>query len=255
VGSERVLPRHLVDYLAPVERRWYGDDPSQFVDIAVPSADSVGVVVSYHGGYWRAKYGLDLHDPILGHCVAQGWTVVNVEYRRVEPGGPGVWDEMSSDVIAAAELARQTSTGPLVALGHSAGGHLALWLAAQRRPPIDAVVALAPVTNLFLTDDLQLSDHATAQLFGTPAHGAPERYREASPIHLLPLGVPQLVVHGPRDEAVPYETAVEYVEAATQLGDDVTFVNPDAINHLDVIDPTHPVWREVDTFLDAQRPE
>lgn len=244
-----------MDDLVQTRRQHYGDHPSQFVDISTPVDQPIGTIVSYHGGYWRAKYGLELHDPIVEHCVGRGWTVVNTEYRRVEPESTGVWADMSTDVVAAARIARDLSSGPLIALGHSAGGQLALWLAAQRDPAIDAVVALAPVTDLFHADRLASSDHATAELFGAPAAEAPDRYRAASPLHLLPLGVPQLLVHGPLDASVPYESASAYVEAAHAAGDDVTLIDPPDIDHFDVINPEHVVWRHVDGFFEAQRPE
>ena len=123
-----------MDDLVQTRRQHYGDHPSQFVDISTPVDQPIGTIVSYHGGYWRAKYGLELHDPIVEHCVGRGWTVVNTEYRRVEPESTGVWADMSTDVVAAARIARDLSSGPLIALGHSAGGQLALWLAAQRDP-------------------------------------------------------------------------------------------------------------------------
>jgi len=237
------------------ERYFYGDDESQFIDIARPIEDSHGTIVSYHGGYWRDTYGLDLHHPIVDHCVELGWTVVNVEYRRLAPGGPPAWEAMSADVVQAAMLAEEIATGgPLISLGHSAGGHLALWVAAQADTDINAVVALAPVANLMATDERQLSDHVTRQLLGVSAVDEPETYRQASPLHLLPLGIPQLVVHGPADQHVPYEMSADYVDAARSLGDTVSLVNSEGVDHFNVIDPTHRVWRTIDAFLDSQRP-
>ena len=162
---------------------------------------------------------------------------------------------MASDVHQAAMIARGVAgAAPLVSLGHSAGGHLALWVAAQREVAIDAVVALAPVTDLVAADQQLLSERATMELFGVGADDDPSLYEQASPRHRLPLGVPQLIVHGPTDDAVPYEMVVDYVETARSLGDDVIFVNDSDIDHFNVIDPTHPLWRGVDAFLEVQRP-
>lgn len=237
-------------------RRPYGDHSSQFVDVILPGDDEpLGVILSLHGGYWRDTYGLDLHDPIVEHCVALGWAVVNAEYRRIAAGQGAVWHAMASDVHQGAMIARGIAgSSPLVALGHSAGGHLALWLAAQREVAIDAVVALAPVADLLTADRLQLSDHVTLDLLGVGSDEDPDLYREASPLHLLPLGIPQLVVHGPLDDRVPYEIAVSYVESARSLGDEVTFVNEEDIDHFTVIDPSAALWRHVDKFLSDQRP-
>ncbi len=248
------------DLSYPVERRFYGDDESQFVDISRPSDVSHGVVLSLHGGYWRDTYGLDLHDPIVEHCVKLGWTVVNAEYRRIVPGEQSVWHDMSSDVQQAAIIARDIAGNtPLVALGHSAGGHLALWVAGNfessfEEIPIDAVVGLAAVTDLVAADRQQLSNGATRELFGLSADEDLDLYELASPYHVLPLGLPQLIIHGPNDAHVPYEMAVNYVDSARALGDEVTFVNDEGIDHFNVIDPSHRLWRHIDAFLEAQRP-
>lgn len=236
-----------------LQRRSYGEHDSQFVDIASPPCDPVGTIVSYHGGYWRAAYGLELHEAIVQHCVALGWTVVNAEYRRIKAGEPAVWKAMASDVQHAAMIARGVAgAAPLIALGHSAGGHLALWVTAQREVAIDAVVALAPLTDLVAADQQLLSNRATMELFGVGSEDDLTVFKEASPRHLLPLGVPQLIVHGPNDEQVPYDLTSNYVDAARSLGDEVTFVNPSDIDHFNVIDPDHDVWRSIDTFLDTQ---
>ncbi len=229
----------------------YGDLPDQFVHVYRPDGESIGTIVSIHGGYWRAKYGLDLHDPMATHLVGQGWTVCNIEYRRVTPEAHGVWPEMSSDVLDACTLAADLP-GPCIAIGHSAGGQLALWAAGQPSSTIDAVVALAPVSDLFLADGLELSNHATNELFEATAADRPDLYATASPLYLLPLGIPQLLVHGRSDEDVPYEMVPDYIEAATAAGDQVTLVNPAKVDHMDVIDPAHNVWRTIDIWLSAQ---
>lgn len=236
-----------------VERRSYGEHASQFLDLYQPSAASSngrGTVVSVHGGYWRQKYGLELNEPIATHLVTNGWTVANIEYRRVEPDGPGVWHEMSSDVLDAVALLDDHDE-PMIALGHSAGGQLALWAAAQPSTPLDAVVALAPVSDLFLADGLELSNHATAALFDHTASERPDLYATASPLHLLPLGIPQLLVHGRADEDVPFEMVPEYIETAHLSGDDVTLLDPKNVDHYQIIDPSHDVWRKIDSWLEG----
>jgi acetyl esterase/lipase len=228
----------------------YGELPDQFVHIYRPDGESCGTIVSIHGGYWREKYALDLHIPLAEHLAKHGWTVINIEYRRIEPDGPAVWPEMSSDVLDACALA-DAEPGPTIAIGHSAGGQLALWAAAQPSVSIDAVVALAPVSDLFLADGLELSNHATKALLGDSAADRPDLYATASPLYLLPLGVPQLVVHGHADTDVPYEMAPDYVEAANNAGDEVTLIDPKTVDHFHIIDPTHAVWRDIDAVLDG----
>lgn len=236
------------------EQRRYGEHPSQFVDVAIPPGEPCGVVLSLHGGYWRDTYGLDLHDRIVDHCNTVGWAVVNAEYRRITPSETDVWDAMAEDLHHCALISRGIAGArPLVALGHSAGGHLALWLTAQREVAIDAVVALAPVTDLVEADRRQLSNGVTTELFGASSEEQRERYEDASPFHQLPLGVPQLVVHGPLDQHVPYDMVVDYVDAARSLDDTVELVNSNDIDHFNVIDPDHDVWRKVDAFLSEVR--
>lgn len=230
-----------------VERRVYGDHPSQFVDLYTP-ANPRGMVISIHGGYWRATYGLDLNEPVARHLAADGWLVSNIEYRRVtEDSIDGVWPEMSSDVLTAIG-ALPSAPGPTVLLGHSAGGHLALWAAAQPEVDVDGVIALAPVSDLFLADGLQLSNHATNDLFGSSAAEQPDVYLAASPLHLLPLAIPQLLVHGHEDEAVPIDMSIEYTETAELLGDDITNI-VERVDHFHVIDPAHDTWRSIDSWL------
>ena len=208
----------------PIETRSYGDDASQFVDF-YSAGSPRGTVVAIHGGYWRDAYGLDLLDPLATHLATTGWNVANIEYRRVHPERSGAWKKMSGDVAKAIDLTQERG-GPLIAIGHSAGGQLALWAAAQSNSHLDAVVALAPVSDLFLADGLQLSNHATRALFDTTAAEDPNLYSSASPLHLLPLGIPQLIVHGRKDEDVPFEMAIEYAETAAMVGDDVELLDP-----------------------------
>jgi acetyl esterase/lipase len=231
------------------ERVRYSDQTAQFVDIYRATEPSKGTVVSIHGGYWRARYDLELQASIAQHLVRHGWNVVNTEYRRIEPDGPAVWDEMSSHVLVGFKIAAELP-GPLVALGHSAGGQLALWAAAQAASRVQAVIALAPVSNFFLADGLELSDHATRSLFGTTGAERPDLYASASPLHLLPLGCPQLLVHGHADDDVPYDFAVDYLDAAEMSGDPIEFVSPEGLDHFHIIDPAHTVWRTIDAALE-----
>jgi len=253
----------------------YGDHPDQWMQRWDPDGLAVGSVVLLHGGYWRQRYGLDLMEPLASHLAGRRWRVWNVEYRRVGgeplPGGgesegtAPVWDPMSADVLAALEtLAGESPRSPgdypaavgpsgacrPVVIGHSAGGHLALWAAAASPVPT-AVVALAPVADLDEADRRSLSDGAVRELLGGDRDTVPERYADASPSRRLPLGVPQLVVHGPSDEHVPFELAADYVDAATKAGDLVELHRPAGVDHFDVIDPSHEVWRVIDRWLTA----
>lgn len=232
------------------ERVTYGEHPEQFVDQYCAAGDPKGTIFLIHGGYWRVQYGLDINTPIALHCASEGWDVLNIEYRRIERGQHGVWAEMSHDVAAACSLAAPMIQ-PVIAVGHSAGGQLALWAAAQPDSPIDAVIALAPVADLIASDELHLSNSATHALFGGSASDLPDIYAAASPRHILPLGLPQMIVHGQADDTVPHDFATDYVRAALDAGDTVSLVDPIDVDHYDVIDPRHNVWRAIDDQLDA----
>ena len=257
----------------PVRRVAYGPDPSQHVEVT-PAGHGAGpegpggpggTAVLIHGGYWRQRYGLDLMDPLVAHLAGREWHVVNIEYRRLPGGpddpapddpGPGLWDELSGDVGAALAVATGSGTGgrrPLVVIGHSAGGQLALWAATRAELGVDAVVALAPVADLVAADRLSLSGGVVRRLLGGGVDDVPARYRAASPQGLVPLGVPLYVVHGTADDAVPIELSRALAETARAAGDEVTAAFPDGVDHFHVIDPAHPVWRPIDRWLDARR--
>jgi acetyl esterase/lipase len=236
--------------MAEAEHIAYGSHPSQYVELYRTEHPPIGTIISIHGGYWRVAYGLELNTPIASHVADLGWNVCNIEYRRIEPGKSGVWPEMAADVLAACGLAGALfEDGPTIVIGHSAGGQLALWAAAQPETQIDAVVALAPVADLVASDRLHLSKSATRALFGGSADDLPEPYAAASPLQLLPMGLPQLLVHGREDDSVPYDFSVAYVKAAVKSGDAATLIDPDGIDHYDVINPSHDVWRSIDEQL------
>jgi acetyl esterase/lipase len=206
------------------ERIQYAVGPLRFGDLRVPEGEGphpLAVVV--HGGAWKATYNL-IHT---GHlCVAlarAGIASWNVEYRRVgDPGGG--WPGSLDDVVLALRHARGLpgiDPGRVVAVGHSAGGHLALLAVRQVR--IRGVVALAAVTDPETWDN-----PAVEGFFGgpVPAGGAPRR--------LLPLGVPQVLVHGTADDVVPFEQSRAYASAA---GAEARLVPLDGAGHFEPIDP------------------
>lgn len=188
------------------------------------------------------------------HLAGNGWTVLNIEYRRVtqpeadqptEAEQASTWSKMAPDVLAGCELAQ----GPSVLIGHSAGGQLALWAAPQlsRRPV--GIVALAPLADLATADRLALSNHATKELFGDAEPQRGTTMALASPLNALPLGLPQLVVHGAADENVPPSMSDAYVEQARRLGDTVDHLAPSEVDHFHIIDPSTQVWRDTEAVF------
>ena len=143
--------------------------------------------------------------------------------------------------------------GRLVAIGHSAGGHLALWTAARHRlhsgaPGSDPVVRVQSVLVLAGISDLRegfrqgTCDHAVYELLGGPPEELADRYAHASPAELLPLGVPQVLVHGSADVDVDPSITDGYASRAKAAGDAVTEVRLDGFDHMDLIDPKSAIW-------------
>jgi dipeptidyl aminopeptidase/acylaminoacyl peptidase len=217
----------------------YGNAPSQVADhLAVGGAACRVVLV--HGGFWRVAYGRDLMLPLAADLVARGIDVWNLEYRRVgEAGGgwPGTFDDVATAV--------RDLVGPgAFAIGHSAGGHLALWLAAEGL--VAGAASLAGVADLVAGARDRLGGDACVELLGGGPADVPDRYAAASPAERLPFGAPQLLVHGDRDDRVPVSQSIGHAAAATAAGDDVELVVLPGVGHFEVIDPAHePSWAPV----------
>ena len=215
------------------------------------------VVVVIHGGFWRAKYDLEHIGHMAAALTGEGYATWSIEYRRVGNGGGG-WPGTFQDVLVAA--ARLRELGPehnldlerVASLGHSAGGHLALWLAgccnleAGTPPyvsnplPLKGVVALAAVSDLRRAWELKLSNDAVGEFLGGGPSDVPDRYQAASPAEMLPLRVRQMLVHGTQDEDVPYEISVGYHAAAVRAEDAATLVTLPMTGHMELVEP----WSE-----------
>jgi len=261
----------LLDRLAreappPTARITYGPAPQQFGDLRLPdssvSSRPFPIVIVIHGGYYRARYDLGYFGSACGALAQVGLATWNIEYRRLgNPGGgwPGTFEDVASAADALRGLAGQypLDLSRTLALGHSAGGQLALWLAARPRLasgsalwrddplPIHGVVSLAGVADLRRAWELRLSDNVTeALLAATPDH-APDRYAAASPYDLLPLGVPQIMIHGTADENVPFELSQRYADRARAVDDDARLVPLAGAGHFEPVDPSTQEWRIV----------
>ena len=234
---------------APVIR--YGSHPDQVANLHLPATDGGPwpCIVLIHGGFWRSRWDRTLTTPLALDLAARGYAAWNIEYRRVgQVGGgwPGTFDDVGSAVDALAQTAEVDATR-LVAIGHSAGGHLALWLGARKsgRCRIRAAVSLAGVSSLADAHADGLGDGAVAELLGGGPADDPDRYRSADPASLLPLGVPQLLVHGSGDEHVPVSQSRTHFASARAAGDDVELVELPAAGHFDVVDAGHVAWQAV----------
>ncbi len=238
----------------------YGPDPLHFGDLRLPSGPGPHpVVILVHGGFWRARFDLEYMGHAAAALSAAGTATWNVEYRRLGNDGGG-WPGTLLDVARAADRLRTLAPqygldlARTIALGHSAGGHLALWLAARRRIPagdplhapdplpLSAVVPLAGVSDLRHAWELGLSQNVVRDFLGGSPAEVPTRYATASPAELLPLGVPQVLIHGTADEPVPYAISTRYRDRAAALGDDVRLVTVRGAGHFEIVDPTAPEW-------------
>lgn len=252
------LPAAAADYRLP-----YGNDPYQFGDLYMPKTPHVHpLVIVIHGGCWSAEYDL---THLSGFCAAlaqQGVAVWSLEYRRVGNDGGG-WPGTFMDVARGADFVRQLAARSMldlsrvVAVGHSAGGHLALWLAVRRLLTaaselymldplvLRGVVALAGIPDLRRAYKEGVCDDAVRYLLGGRPSEAAQRYEDGSPSSYLPLGVPLRLIHGARDVVVPLEYVRPFAEAAAEAGDDVTFETlPDA-GHYELITPRGSAWETV----------
>jgi len=256
----------------------YGKEALQFGDLYLPGdTGPYPVVILIHGGFWRVPYGLALMTGLAKDLVRRGIAVWNIEYRRVGDIGGG-WPGTLLDVAQAADyLQKLGEQYPLdlqrvVSIGHSAGGHLALWLAA--RPQLVAkgwhpleeksalagsqeslhptaspiplkmtgVISLAGAIDLEQVWRLQLGNEAAADLLGGSPEEVPERYLIASPAVHVPLGLPQVLIHGTEDDRVPLIVSETYEKRATAAKDTIRLVVLDGADHFVLIDATSTAW-------------
>lgn len=241
----------------------YGPLEPQFGDLRLPVGPGPHpVVVVVHGGFWRAKYDLEHIGHVCAELTRQGFATWSLEYRRVghEGGGwPGTFEDVAlgTDFLRILARSQALDLARVVALGHSAGGHLALWLGARHRLedggalhradplPLRGVVALAGVVDLARAFELKLSDGIVEEFLGGSPTRVPERYRVASPAELQPLGVSQVLVHGTEDDTVPVSMSEAFHARGRELGDPVRNVVLPGAGHFEVIDPRSREWLQV----------
>jgi pimeloyl-ACP methyl ester carboxylesterase len=196
----------------------YGDDPDQVVDVRRGGGRSAILV---HGGFWRPAFTRANTRALAVDLVLRGWTTWNIEYRRT-----GVEDTLA-DVEAALRL-----TGPGLAIGHSAGGHLVLWAAGTGR--IEKAVSLAGVTDLARAAREGIGASAAVEFAG------PEPPAHADPMRRLPLHVPVLLAHGTEDDRVPFDYSRAFAQAAG-----AELLELPGAGHFELIDPRTPEWAAV----------
>jgi acetyl esterase/lipase len=232
----------------------YGPDASQVADLHLPAgAGPWPVAVVLHGGFWRDRYDRTLMDGLCADLARGGWAAWNLEYRRVGGGGgwPATFDDVDAGIDHLATLPAPLDLRRTVAIGHSAGGHLALWAASREQAgvPLAAAVGQAAVSHLARASRLGLSGGAADELLGGPPGRVPERYAAASPIERVPLRVPSLLVHGGRDDTVPASFSRDFHGAAIAAGDECELVERPEDGHFEHIDPATEAWATVTRWL------
>jgi pimeloyl-ACP methyl ester carboxylesterase len=269
-AQERGLNDILKLPVPPATRIPYGSGQLQFGELRVPSGNGPHpVVIIVHGGCWLAKLGnlderavaMDLVRPIAADLTANGIATWNIEYRRIDNQGGG-WPGSFLDVAHAADHLRKIAPdhhldlSRVVAIGHSAGGHFALWLAVRHKLPKSSELYIADplrlkgVVDLDGPGDLKALIPRQQSICGAPVitqlmGGTPEergqRYREGSPVEMLPLGVPQEIFAGQMFAA----PTPAYVEAAKHAGDTINANVAANAGHFVFIDPGSSTWPQV----------
>lgn len=251
----------------------YGADRSQRGDLHLPVTDGPHrVIVLIHGGSWRKRYGRRVMRAIAADLVRRGWAVWNIEYRRI--GGGGGWPDTFADVAAAIDrldgLHPSLDMKRVDVLGHSAGGHLALWAAGREGLPPGAPGAFAGRPRVPLRRAISLAGvcdltgayadwhgGAVRELMGGSPERLPERYAVADPLRRVPLGLPVLLVHGVLDETVSVRLSRRYAEAAVAAGGEVEIVEieGEAGRHRAFVYPEGQAWAHVTERLERPMPD
>jgi acetyl esterase/lipase len=211
-----------------VTRHDYGPLPDQHATLRGEGP----TVVVIHGGFWRARYTAPLMDPICDALAALGFAAWNVEYRRVGAGGG--YPETLDDVAAACRAAPD----PVLAIGHSAGGHLALWAAAEGLVP--AAISLAGVCDLAGAARQGVGNGAVLDLMGGGPDDLPDAYARADPLQRLPFPAEVTLVHGADDDIVPLAQSRAFAAASG-----CRLIELPGTGHFEVIDPHSEAWARI----------
>ncbi len=238
-------------------RHFYGPDPSQFADLHLPAGQRrPGTVVLIHGGWWGPRFGADNLDAVAADLAWRGWVTWNIEYRRLGLGGgyPSTLQDAAAAIDHMATL-EDVNTERVVAVGHSAGGHLATWGAGRTKltagapgagPAVEiaGTISLAGVVDLGTAAREKIGNGAAIELMGGGPYEHPERYAVADPLSQVPIPAVVRCVHARADDRVPFVQSVTYVEAARAAGQDARLLEVDG-GHFSVADSSAPTWPTV----------
>ncbi len=249
---------HLASYHHPGRFR-YGAEPLQFGELRLPPGPGPHpVAIMIHGGCWLGQYDMEHVGGLAQALTAEGLATWTVEYRRVgNPGGgwPGTFEDVAAGTDHLRLLAgdHPLDLQRVVAIGHSAGGQLALWLASRKHLregdplfepdplPVSGVLGLAAAADLAHLHEIKVCGHVVDSLMGGGPTEFPERYRAGSPPELPPMAVPQILINGLRD---PFWSSVakRYLEAALKAGAEARLIEAPESGHFEMIDPGSTTW-------------
>jgi acetyl esterase/lipase len=261
-------PMTLKDYMAlngpaPTAHLVYGSAPSQYVELFLPSGSGpFPVVLLIHGGCWLKEFqGITQMRNLAGALMARGIATWNVEYRRVDEDGggyPGTYQDVAAalDLLVAEAGAHHLDTHRLLAMGHSAGGHLVQWLAGRTVLPASSPLYQAhpfPVKHVIALGSIgDLRSRASSlkgtcgvepvQLTGLPSAGRPDVYSDTSPAELMPNGSTTVLINGALDSISPPQTAIDYAARALRAGDNVSTLLLPQASHFDEVAASSPAW-------------
>ena len=257
----------------PADRRIsYGSGQLQFGDLRLPSRAtkrSAPLVVFVHGGWWQSAYDLEYGGHLCAALKAAGVATWSVEYRRVGNlggGWPGTFQDVAAGFDYVTVLAKSfpVDLERVYAMGHSAGGHLAFWLAGRHHVPqsspiyepqpklaVRGLISLAGAVDLRLTCDLAgylafaHDKHEVYSLMGGPPKEFEDRYRAGNPGDLLPLNIPQVLIQGSEDGQIPPQLPGRWADLARRQGDAATVTIVSGADHFDLVDPQSRAWAVV----------
>ena len=248
---------------APDQVIRYGDQPAQVVDLYLPADNGPHpVVIMIHGGCWSQPWDRTLMNWISADLRRRGIAVWNIDYRTLGEGEGSAYPALFADVAAAADALRAHAArhhldiSHVVTVGHSAGGHLALWLAgrrnlprghfANRNPlPIHTAISLGGLQDLELAERPPGSGCGTeviGRLIGRGLQGRGDPFADTSVPRMGPLRIPQVLINGNRDRIIPAHFAEDYARRMRAVGDDVRMQMIDATGHVELVAPESAAW-------------
>lgn len=243
----------------------YGPAPQQFAELRLPDGPGPHPLAAvFHGGCWLSIADNDYMDGVAEAFTAAGWATWNVEFRTLDQSG-GAWPGIFQDAAAAMDILREVADDHpidldrVVTVGHSSGGHLALWAASRHRIPdgatldlgdplpVRGAIGLAAIADLshYRSMEVPACGDTPTRLVGREGPGAADRTAQASPAELIPTGVPQILFTGVDDYAVPPAHGEAYRDRAVAAGQDVTHHILEQASHFELVAVDGPTWQAV----------